>query len=149
LTLAGKQRLVVAALGLLAVWPLAHRALVARYDIDPWRFFGWAMYCAPKLPATVSLVAIEGGERVPVAVRSLSPDDRRAIHSLRRHRALWGTLASPARAGRVLLAARPRAAAVEVVVEKWFLDPASASIATRTETHRFERDAMAVDLPAP
>ena len=44
MTLAGKQRLVFAVLALLAVWPLAHRVLVWRYDIAPWRFFGWAMY---------------------------------------------------------------------------------------------------------
>lgn len=139
MTLAGKQRLVVAALAVLAAWPPAHRALVWRYDLDPWRFFGWAMYCTPKLPAEVALFAIENGQRVPVELRSLSREQRRAIYSLRRRRSVWGTLASPARAGAALRAARPQADAVEVVVSKWYLDPTTASIATRAETHRFER----------
>jgi hypothetical protein len=139
MTLAGKQRLVVAVLAVLAAWPLAHRALVVRYDLDPWRFFGWAMYCTPKLPATVALFAIEDGVRTPVEIRSLPRADRRAVYALRRRRGLWGTLASPARAGRVLLAARPEADAVEVVVNKMFLNPATASIDTHVETHRFDR----------
>ena len=139
MTLAGKQRLVVAVLAALAVWPLAHRALVWRYDIDPWRFFGWAMYCTPKLPADIDLFAIEDGARVAVELRSLTREQRRAIHSLRRRRSLWGTLASPARAGAALRAARPQAEAVEVVVSKWYLDAATATIATHVETHRFGR----------
>ena len=139
MTLAGKQRLVVAVLAALAVWPLAHRALVWRYDIDPWRFFGWAMYCTPKLPAEVALFAIEHGARVPVEPRSLSDEQREAIDALRARRSLWGTLASPARAGAALRAARPEAEAVEVVVSKWYLDPATATIATHEETHRFPR----------
>lgn len=138
MTLAAKQRLVFAVLAVLAVWPLAHRALVWRYDIDPWRFFGWAMYCTPKLPAEVSLFAIEGGARVPVPLDSLSDGQREAVDALRRRRSLWGTLASPERAGAALRAARPQAAAVEVVVTKWYLDPATATIATREEAHRFE-----------
>lgn len=139
MTLAAKQRLVVAVLAVLAAWPLAHRLLVSHYDLDPWRFFGWAMYCTPKLPAEVHLFAYENGERVSVPLSTLSRPQRRAIYGLRRRRALWGTLASPDRAGAVLLAARPQAEAVEVVVEKWYLDPNTASIATHVEPHRFER----------
>lgn len=139
MTLAGKQRLVVAALAVLAVWPLAHRALVVRYDLDPWRFFGWAMYCTPKLPASIALFAIEQDVRTPVELRSLPRRERRAVHALRRRRALWGRLASADRVGAILLAARPQAQAVEVVVTKLYLDPRTATIGTHVETHRYER----------
>lgn len=139
MTLAAKQRLVVGVLAALAVWPLVHRALVWRYDLDPWRFFGWAMYCTPKLPAEVKLFAIEDGARAPVPLSALDRRQRRAIYSLRQRRGLWGRLASAERAGAVLLAARPQADAVEVVVEKWYLDRETASIATHVEPHRFER----------
>ena len=139
MTLAAKQRLVAGVLVVLAAWPLAHRVLVWRYDLDPWRFFGWAMYCTPKLPAEVHLFAYEKGERVPVPTSALSRPQRRAVYGLRRRRVVWGTLASPERAGAALLAARPDADAVEVVVEKWYLDTETASIATHVEPHRFER----------
>lgn len=125
-------------LAVLAVWPLAHRALVVRYDVDPWRFFGWAMYCTPKLPASIALFTIERGQRIQVPVTTLSRDGRRAVYALSRHRCLWGRLASPEAAGRALLAAHPQADSVEVEVHKLYLDPTSASIATHIETHRFD-----------
>ncbi|MFN8641634.1 MAG: hypothetical protein U0802_08270 [Candidatus Binatia bacterium] len=110
-----------------------------RYDLDPWRFFGWAMYCTPKLPAEVTLFAVEHGARVPVEASSLS-DAARRDRCAARAAGLWGTLsASPERAGAALRAARPEAEAVEVVVSKWYLDPATATIATREEIHRFAR----------
>ncbi|HSQ00629.1 MAG TPA: hypothetical protein VL049_25680, partial [Candidatus Dormibacteraeota bacterium] len=77
--LAAKQRLVVSVLAVLALWPLAHRALVWRYDLDPWRFFGWAMYCTPRLPVDVSLFAVEDGARVPVELASLTRAQRGAV----------------------------------------------------------------------
>jgi hypothetical protein len=139
LTLTAKQRLVVAALAVLAVWPLAHRALVVRYDLDPWRFFGWAMYCTPKLPADIHLFTVEHGVRVPVELGSLTPAQRRSVHALQLRRSIWGSLATPERVGSAILAAKPDADIVEVVVSKWYLDPATAHIATRDERYRFKR----------
>ncbi len=139
MTLAAKQRLVVAVLAVLAAWPLAHRALVTRYDLDPWRFFGWAMYCTPKLPADVSLFTIENGVRIPVSFDDLTPAQRRSVDALRARRVLWGTLASPSRAGAAVLAARPNADVAEVVVSKWYLDPTTATIATHDERYQFTR----------
>ena len=40
--------------------------VAVRYDLDPWRFFGWAMYCTLKLPADIHLFTVENGVRVPV-----------------------------------------------------------------------------------
>ena len=149
MTLAGKQRLVVGVLAVLAVWPLAHRALVWRYDLDPWRFFGWAMYCTPKLPTDVFLFATEHDDRQAVAIESLTPQQRRAVSSLRKRRALWGTLASPDRAGAALLAARPQAESVEVLVSKWYLDPETSMIDTHEEKYVFERPGSAAARPQP
>ena len=39
------------AVGLLCMvggWPPIHRALVWRFELNPWEFFGWAMYAAPR-----------------------------------------------------------------------------------------------------
>ncbi len=137
MTLAAKQRLVVAALGVLAAWPLAHRALVARYGLDPWRFFGWAMYCTPKLPVLVEIRERRDGAVQEVALRDLPRDARRAANKLKKRRALWGTLASPDRLGAALAASRPGAADFEVTVERWFLDPATARIAARRDVYDY------------
>lgn len=140
MSLAAKQRLVVAGLAALAVWPLAHRALVARYELDPWRFFGWAMYCTPKLPVTVDLFTVANGIREPVALRALERPQRRLVYALRTRRAVWGRLASPAPVGAALLAARPDAQAAEVEIVRWVLDPATASIAERRAVYRYDRE---------
>lgn len=139
MTLAGKQRLVVALLGLLAVWPLVHAGLVARYHIDPWRFFGWAMYCTPKLPVRVSIYERRGDARVPIAARDLDPTLRQARRRLLNRRRRWGILAPVDGFGRQLLAARPAAEAIEIELDHWYLDPASARIAARSETFTYRR----------
>lgn len=48
LTLRTKTRIVHAALLALALWPLVHLALVARYDLSPWKLGGWGMYTTPR-----------------------------------------------------------------------------------------------------
>jgi hypothetical protein len=139
LTLVGKQRLVAAALALLAVWPLAHAALVARYHIDPWRFFGWAMYSTPKLPVRISIYERRGDERVRVAVDDLDPVLRKARQRLVNRRLRWGSLAPVDGFGRQLLAARPEAEVIEIDVHHWYLDRATAHIAARSETFTYRR----------
>jgi hypothetical protein len=137
MTLAAKQRLVVAALAVLAAWPLAHRAVVARYGLDPWRFFGWAMYCTPKLPVRIELRERRAGAVSEIATRDLPRDARRAASKLKKRRALWGTLASPAGLAAALAASRPDAEGFEIVVERWYLDPATAHIATRRHAYQY------------
>ena len=140
MTLAAKQRLVVAVLLVLALWPLAHRALVAQTRVDPWRFFGWAMYCTPKLPVMVQLIAEVGRARVPLAIEELPRPARRAVHRLSAQRALWGTFASPDAVGAHALASRPEVDAIVVVLRHWYLDPATGHIAEARYRHRYARD---------
>ena len=139
MTLAGKQRLVVAVLALLAAWPLAHRALVGRYGVDPWRFFGWAMYCTPKLPVRVSVYERRADERLRVALGDLDPALRKSARRLVNRRLRWGTLASVDGFGRQVLAARPDAEAIEIDLAHWYLDTYSAHIAARRDTFTYRR----------
>ena len=44
---AGKARLVGGIVLLIALWPIAHRQLVTRLDVNPWKLYGFAMYCTP------------------------------------------------------------------------------------------------------
>jgi len=45
--LATKERLVLALLALVAAWIPGHALVVARFDLNPWKWFGWAMYTVP------------------------------------------------------------------------------------------------------
>lgn len=48
MTLSRKATAVHTVLLALTVWPLVHLALVARYDISPWKLAGWGMYTTPR-----------------------------------------------------------------------------------------------------
>ncbi len=148
MSLANKQRLVAALLLCLALWPIAHRTLVVRARLDPWRFFGWAMYCTPKMPVMVQLIAQQGAARIPLATESLSRPLRDAVNRLSRKRALWGTLQNPDRVGARLLAEQPDADAVEIVLRHWYLDAASATIKEQRYKYRYDRTGS-VSTPQP
>lgn len=138
MSLRSKRLVLAAALLALALWPLAHRALVVHYRLTPWRFFGWAMYCAPRLPVVVSIQVDTGGG--PVAVTGA--DNRRLRHALRRftrRRGVWGRLARPDALAALALAAHPDGAAAAVTVERRFLDPTTARIAGERQTYTYRR----------
>lgn len=143
MSLAAKQRLVVAVLALLALWPLAHRTLVAQARVDPWRFFGWAMYCTPKLPVMVQLIAEIGRARLPLVAETLPRPTRRAVQTLGRQRALWGTFARADAVAARILADRPDLDAIEIVLRHWYLDPATGLIGEARFKYRYPRAAAA------
>lgn len=41
----------------LLVWPAVHKFLTKKYDLDPWKFSGWAMYATPPQRASVFVYA--------------------------------------------------------------------------------------------
>lgn len=135
-TLRAKQRIVVTILCVLALWPVGQRLLVARYDLNPWKFFGWAMYCRP--PATIDLeIRAPGTESAAVTV----PADwgRRTARFLywRKHA---GALVRPRRLGRILLELNPGLHEVEIVVTHTRLDSTSARIVSRSFDYRYGQD---------
>jgi len=140
LTLAAKQRLVVGGLAVLAVWPMAHRVLVAEARLSPWRFFGWAMYCTPKLPVEIELTAVHDGARRALLPEELPPAVRQAVDRLADRRGVWGTFASADRLGTRLLASQPDAEAIEVGITHWYLDAATARIGTQRYAYTYRRE---------
>jgi len=89
MSLAARARAAVAVLTLLAVWPYAHRVLVERYHLGPWRYFGFAMSCYPMNDVAVGFfVPAEGGMRM--VPRSAVPEEvergLRRLHDERRAR---------------------------------------------------------------
>ncbi len=91
----GKKRLLKAMLVLFAVWPVAHGLLVERYVINPWRLFGWAMYCVPTYEPQVRFFGFSNGQSGEIVFPSDHP--RAEIERIRyiRARGQIGELASP------------------------------------------------------
>jgi len=79
-----KRRLVGLFLVAFALWPLLHFAATTRYGVDPWKLFGWAMYCVPGPLKTLRVVAIlEENELRRLDYRAYAATDQRLVDTYR------------------------------------------------------------------
>ena len=128
-----KQRILALALLIFALWPLAQRVLVARYDVSPWKLFGWAMYAAPRYPLRIFLYGSVDGDP-EFRITTLSPVAYEAVLDYKTRRAGLGTLVSQGEMARAVLRERPDLDILRVVVEVRKLDRVTA----RTRVDREE-----------
>ena len=130
-----KRTLLVALLVWVACWPLAHRWLVVRYDIDPWKLGAFAMYATPNLPVLVAAVGTSAAGTAVIDESTLPIWVRRDLDRFRVERAALGALRDPADVGRLLLTARPDLTSVAILIQRSTLDAETATI--RVATPRF------------
>ena len=131
-----KRRLVLAFLVCVAAWPLAHRFLVARFEIDPWRLGGWAMYCTPKLQVEVALVPERAGRPIEL---DLPPSLREEANRFAGRRAVLGRFVNPDVLARRALD-RLEADSVVVTIQHDRLDPRTNRIIGTREYFRYSMD---------
>ncbi len=124
---------------IVALWPLAHRGLVARYGLDPWKLGAFAMYATPNLPVLVAAMGAGPQGTAVVDEQALPEWVRQRLDRFRVERGALGTLRDPADVGRLLLAARPDLTSVSILIQRSWLDPASARIAVATPRYVYER----------
>jgi hypothetical protein len=132
-----KRRVVFTLLALLTVWPLCHRILVARYEISPWRLFGWAMYCTPILAVEVGVVPENDGQPIEV---DIPQELRRELSLFTKRRQALGRLARIEPLAEALLGGLKTDSLVLTIQHNW-MDPRSARIRGRREYHRYRYDA--------
>ncbi len=118
-----KRLAVGSLLGAVALWPLAHHAAVRLWHLDPWRFFGWAMYAAPTPYIELHFV-----ERVEGQFRVLQlPQELRAqAAAYANARVRWGELYPPHALARAIARHRPQADGLAIVVRRYVLDRATS-----------------------
>jgi hypothetical protein len=138
-----KRNLALALLAFAALWPLAHRALVARAGADPWKLAGFAMYATPSLPLLVAAFVPEDGRLALVDEATLPADARAQLDRFRAERLALGRLREPDDVARAVLAARPAARGVTIVVQRTDLDPRSARTVARRELFAYDREGLA------
>ena len=134
MTLARKQKLVVVMLAVLAVWPLLHHSLVRRYELNPWRFFGWSMYTRPVNKIAVR-VRPSSGDYAALDGATVAGE----LAAYIRARASWGKLARPDALARATLERNPRLPGVVVEVENLLLRPESGRFELSPDIYRYER----------
>lgn len=142
-----KRRVVSVFLVLFALWPLAHYALTQRFCTDPWKLFGWAMYCVPGPMKTVRIVAVGDGGRVKrLDYRDYLPIEQVLVDSFRARRHALGDLASPDPLAAGLLALHPDFEGVVVAVLRLELDPESARLVRSIDHSTHWRDGRDQDI---
>ncbi len=92
-----KQKTAAVTLLLIAftLWPIVHYAVATGYFVNPWRLFGWAMYCIPIYKPQVRFFTLEGDQRLEIAYPRGSRDNALAYQRFLSARPHLGTLLQP------------------------------------------------------
>ena len=143
MTIESKRRIVWLGLVVLALWPPLHHAIFRRFDLSPWKGFGWAMYCVP--PRVINTSPFSLDDRAPVSTARLNDPQRRAIYDAAgefgRWRAEFGTLVKPDELADVILELYPQLMGVEITVERVAVDRASATfVPERMDRYQYRRE---------
>ncbi len=121
------------------VWPLIHRGLVARYDLNPWKHSGWAMYSTPKPPIVVAVLKrVEKGHAV-LDERTLPSAARDALDRFRTRRHAIGKFAEPRDAAQAILETSSDVGSLVVMVQTFHLDPTTARMTSVMDRYVYSR----------
>lgn len=137
-----RRTAVVAVLAWVALWPLVHRALVARYELSPWKLSSFAMYSSPHPPILVALLVPSDGRLVPLDETALPTLARTELDRFRVERHVLGRLREPDDLARTVLAARPELPTLLIVVQRTWLDPATAHVESASEQYGYDRTVL-------
>ncbi len=129
----------VGLVALVALWPLAHRVLVAWLDFNPWKLGGFAMYTTATPPLVIDLFGLAAGRVLVLDPASLPIQARLEHERFGRARHALGELARPAELAALLLQARPELSQVAVLVRRFSLDPATARVVEERTQYTYDR----------
>jgi len=119
-----KRTIVVSILLLLALWPPIHRLLVVGCDFNPWKWYGWSMYC------TQFRDRIRVDTFPPVA---LTGDPRGLRATLRLHRdcRALGAFFTPDRFASDVFQFYPQVQQIDVLTQRAYLDRETGRLQNR------------------
>jgi hypothetical protein len=113
-----KKRILFAILGLLAIWPLVHVVLVARLELDPWRFCGFAEYATPSEYQQIFMIELRGDMEVHLHHSWFTRDTRDVYRRYRKQRTTFGKLAPPHELAEAILAERPDIEGLKILLAR-------------------------------
>lgn len=135
----GKRRLAAAVLAVFTAWPFVHIGLVHAYDLNPWKFGGWAMYTTAVLEPKVEIFVLREDERELLGVGAHAYPKTRAAHDqLMFDLAFWGELVDT---DPLAAAAREETgtdATIEIAITRHFVDRQSSRVSARRDSHFYE-----------
>jgi len=135
MTIETKRRIVIAVLCASFAWPPVHYFVVRSLGLNPWNWWGWAMYTMPAPRVKARTVSLDTG-------LDLDPRKTTREHARRIGRAYidfssaqmeLGALYEPDAFARVLLEAYPNESGVRIDVWRVVLDPKSGMVEERKD----------------
>lgn len=136
---AAKARVVVTVLAALLIWPPIHYWLVESRALDPWKFFGFAMYCRPSIPVSIDAWVLVDGRRTEYPTDTWPTAGRARLRSFLRDRKILGTWRQPNGVAQWLFRARPDVEQVLLVVQHPRIDRATGLITVRDFPYGYVR----------
>lgn len=122
-----RRRLALSLLTAVTVWPLLQHGLARSLELDPWAFFGFAMYSVPNLRLNVRAGALDGSGREPDW--SAVPFSSYALlREYAERRARYGRLLSPDHLARRLLDANPEIPQLLIRIRRWRISPETSRL---------------------
>ncbi len=125
----GKAAAVYLGLLALTVWPAVQMALVARYDVSPWKLAGWGMYAEPRF-AMLGMEVYGRGDATDTFAQLTAPPPAladEATRFLEQHRWLR-RLARPDALAAAVFAHRPQWRELQIVVFRPVMNRATGMI---------------------
>ena len=135
----GKRRLAAAILAAFTAWPIVHFALVRAYDLDPWKFGGWAMYTVTGFLPKIDVFALgeEGREQLGLGSHRFLRA-REAHEQLVFDTKFYGTLADAEPLARAAADEVGEDVMIEIAITRFYIDPQSARISARRRSLFYE-----------
>jgi hypothetical protein len=123
-----RVRIAASVVALTILWPFCHFVLAARYDVDPWKLAGMAMYCTVH-DLTLRFEYRSGDETLrPLQLASLGPELLASVERHSRRRATLGRFHPLDGLAREILEARPDIDELILKTDVKRLDPMTGRI---------------------
>lgn len=123
---ARKQRILSIALAAFALWPALHHIATVTFDMNPWKLFGWSMYCVPRRWVDVDITLRDESGGRPLEYRQNEADLTALVDDYANRRWVYGHLQPPDRVAKRLFAKYPDASEFTIYVHQLSFDRASS-----------------------
>lgn len=146
MSLAIKRRVALAILAFSTIWPAAHYFVVERFNLNPWNWFGWAMYTQPS-ERILAYPFSPDGKPISSQLSSLTKYQQDSIMAAYRPWSLnhleLGDFDDPDEFAYAILDAFKTWDSVRIEVVRYGLERESASIQKRsTKSYEYSRAAL-------
>jgi hypothetical protein len=135
-----KRPIVNGGVVLFALWPIAQLALVARYDVNPWKLGGFGMYSTPQLGCYFVMFGRAAGATEWVEIDDLPPELEEPLDDYLRLRRGIRELAEPDGIARLILERRPALERLAIEVRQLELDRRTGWIEERIYRYEYGRE---------